>query len=600
MMIGNTSVSVGKLSKVQPLADRLMKRIRVACPFRDKHDCSWEGDYNDLQAHLLSTTAHLDKSGIGLQNDIKNKRHRSELNLEQHETMSSGGTLQSDISEKSMLLEKQERRRSLATSFKIEANAKFSSHNYPESRDLYSKALSILSTDNSTHHSNSTLPKHFIEETDRGVAAILYANRSATNLMLKDYSRCIDDCDCALKLDDRYTKAYIRKSRALIQLGNFANAVSLFQPIFDMDLSPKDLKVVQEEFDTSTKLNELFCQGNSLLESKQYASAKGVYSSILRECSAPNLILKTAQADIGLGLTDSALRLSLQVIRANPGLSEGYEIRGQVMQLMADFDGALKMFRQGLRLNPDSERIKAALKGCRTLQEKMNKAHGHAFRREFVQAIELFSSLLMDDSETLPEKSLLYCKILSKRGESYLRLKKYEEALKDASKAVYSREDHVPAWMIMMKALHGLGRHEDALAQMEDLMQRWGNSDKDIRTAYEHADFQVRKMKRPDFYELFGVSRLASELELKKAYKQRAKEWHPDRLRGSNFTDAERQEAEKKFKLLGEGLEILCDDFKRQLFDEGYDPEAIRDRVAAAKQAAHRQGSSNYHHNHHH
>ena len=140
-----------------------------------------------------------------------------------------------------------------------------------------------------------------------------------------------------------------------------------------------------------------------------------------------------------------------------------------------------------------------------------------------------------------------------------------------------------PAWVIMMKALHGLGRHEDALAQAEDLMQHWGNSDKHIRASYENADFQVRKMKRPDFYELFGVSPLASELELKKAYKQKAKEWHPDRLCRDNFSDEERQEAEKKFKLLGEGLEILCDDFKRQLFDEGYDAEAIRDRVAAAK-----------------
>ena len=594
MMIGNTSVSVGKLSKVQPLADRIMKRIRVACPFRDNHGCSWEGDYNDLQAHLLSTTSHIDKSG-------DKKRHKSESNLEQNEPprVPSGGSLQrNDIPTNTSTLEKSERRRSLTTSFKIEANAKFSSHNYPESRDLYSKALSVLSSDDNAE-SNAILPKHFTNDTDRTVAAVLYANRAATNLMLKDYSRCVDDCDCALQLDDRYTKAYVRKSRALIQLGRFHDAVSQFQPTLAMNLSQEDLNVLQEEYNTISKLNESFSQGNLLLESKQYASAKGIYSSILRECNAPNLMLRAAQADIGLGLTDSALRLSLQVIRANPGLSEGYEIRGQAMRLMADFDGAMKMFRQGLRLNPDCDRIKSALKGCRSLQEAMNKAHGHVFRREFDKAIDLFSSILMKGSENYPKKSLLYCQVLSKRGECYLRLKKYEEALKDASKTVYSREDHVPAWVIMMKALHGLGRHEDALAQAEDLMQHWGNSDKHIRASYENADFQVRKMKRPDFYELFGVSPLASELELKKAYKQKAKEWHPDRLCRDNFSDEERQEAEKKFKLLGEGLEILCDDFKRQLFDEGYDAEAIRDRVAAAKQAAHRQGTGNYHHNHH-
>ena len=39
--------------------------------------------------------------------------------------------------------------------------------------------------------------------------------------------------------------------------------------------------------------------------------------------------------------------------------------------------------------------------------------------------------------------------------------------------------------------------------------------------------------------------------------------------------------------MLGEALEILCDDFQRRLYDEGYDSNAIRERVEAAKQAAH-------------
>ena len=175
-----------------------------------------------------------------------------------------------------------------------------------------------------------------------------------------------------------------------------------------------------------------------------------------------------------------------------------------------------------------------------------------------------------------------------------MRLKQYNYALSDASKAVYSLDDCIPAWIILANALHGLGRHDEALSQMEDLMNKWGSTNEEIRTAYEKADFEVRKLKRPDFYALFGVSPLVSEMELKKAYKVKAKELHPDRLSGSNFTDDQRKEAELKFKLLGEGLEILCDDFKRQLYDEGYDQEAIRDRVAAAQQAAHRR--QNHHH----
>ena len=45
--------------------------------------------------------------------------------------------------------------------------------------------------------------------------------------------------------------------------------------------------------------------------------------------------------------------------------------------------------------------------------------------------------------------------------------------------------------------------------------------------------------------------------------------------------EAERVAAEEKFKLLGEALEIMEDQMKRQLYDEGYDKEAIAERVEA-------------------
>jgi len=47
-----------------------------------------------------------------------------------------------------------------------------------------------------------------------------------------------------------------------------------------------------------------------------------------------------------------------------------------------------------------------------------------------------------------------------------------------------------------------------------------------------------------------------------------------------------KKEAEERFKLLGEALEILTDDFKRKLWNEGYDREAIFERVRAAERAA--------------
>ncbi|MEG2247657.1 MAG: DnaJ domain-containing protein, partial [Akkermansia sp.] len=60
-------------------------------------------------------------------------------------------------------------------------------------------------------------------------------------------------------------------------------------------------------------------------------------------------------------------------------------------------------------------------------------------------------------------------------------------------------------------------------------------------------------MSKKDYYEVLGVSKDASESEIKKAYRKLALKYHPDR----NPNEAS---AEEKFKELGEAYEILSNE----------------------------------------
>jgi molecular chaperone DnaJ len=67
-------------------------------------------------------------------------------------------------------------------------------------------------------------------------------------------------------------------------------------------------------------------------------------------------------------------------------------------------------------------------------------------------------------------------------------------------------------------------------------------------------------MAKRDYYEILGLSKSASEEEIKKAYRKLAMKYHPDRNPDSH-------EAEEKFKEASEAYEILSDADKRAAYD---------------------------------
>ena len=68
-------------------------------------------------------------------------------------------------------------------------------------------------------------------------------------------------------------------------------------------------------------------------------------------------------------------------------------------------------------------------------------------------------------------------------------------------------------------------------------------------------------MAKADYYDVLGVGQKSSADEIKKAFRKKAMQFHPDRNQGN-------EKAEQKFKEVNEAYDILKDDQKRAAYDQ--------------------------------
>ena len=84
-------------------------------------------------------------------------------------------------------------------------------------------------------------------------------------------------------------------------------------------------------------------------------------------------------------------------------------------------------------------------------------------------------------------------------------------------------------------------------------------------------------MSKKDYYESLGVSRDASDDEIKKNYRKLARKYHPD------LNQDNKEEAEEKFKEISEAYEVLMDKDKRARYDQ-YGHEGVFNQGAGGFQ----------------
>eukprot|EP01084_Bolivina_argentea_P168929 292854_1 len=409
------------------------------------------------------------------------------------------------------------------------------------------------------------------KDEDDGGKGRLYANRGSARMMLLSYMAAAEDLDEAIKADPLYHKACFRKAAALKKHGAFADSVRAYSLALVND--PNNAEQLKEKAEAE-KCFKCVERARGLMGKNQWTQANSLLDRAMT-VGNQEASLKRSKVEclIGIGHYAEAEGLTRRLLSQNPGDSTLIFLRAQALYNVGNLEATVTHLMEAARQDPDHKAIREFLK--KTKKMKMTKESGDdAFRKgEMVNAIETWTEALKFDP-----KNHVYCaKLLCSRATAKSHLKEHEQAVNDATLAIKNDPQYVKAYLRRAAELYSLGGADNltrCVADYEKAASLLNESEQgNVKSKLRSAQIALKQANCKDLYAILGVSRDASQAEIKKAYRKAALTCHPDKAVGKS--DAEKEKAEARFKDVSEAYEVLSDPTKKQRYDSGVEVENL-------------------------
>ncbi|XP_058125350.1 dnaJ homolog subfamily C member 7 isoform X2 [Anopheles ziemanni] len=428
----------------------------------------------------------------------------------------------------------------LAEEKKNAGNEEYKSKRYDDALRLYTEAIN-LSPD----------------------TAAYYGNRSACHMMRGDYRAALNDVKKAISIDEKYEKGYIRMAKCSLVLGDVVGTEQAIRKFLSFDPSNTALR---DEITLLKQLRDFNEKAAACYDLKDYRTCLFHCDNAIKiaPASIQNKLLK-AECLAMLHRFEEAGNIAITIMQSNSANADAIYVRGLTLYYCDNLEKGLLHFERALMLDPDHKKAKAMRQKAKQLKEKKETGNELFKTGKFRPALTTYSEALEID----PLNKDINSKLYYNRALVNSKLGNLREAITDCTKALSLNEKYMKALLQRAKLHYNMENYEEAVKDYEKALKH--DRSMEIKNLLKDAKLQLKKSKRKDYYKILGVTKQASEDEIKKAYRKRALVHHPDRH--ANATDEEKKEQERKFKELGEAYTVLSDPVKKSRYDSGQDLE---------------------------
>jgi DnaJ family protein C protein 3 len=384
---------------------------------------------------------------------------------------------------------------------------------------------------------------------------------------MKKYMDALKDVTNALQVDPSSTEYKIAKAKLLVNVGQCDRALEEYK---ELQYTGKEL----EEAQTCARAMEL---GHQAFYDERWEEASNYFMQAMQFVElASDLTFSRAQALYQMGDYYGVISDTGRVLKAHPNHVEAYQLRGQAYTRLGDHDTAQVHFREGLKQDPEHKGCKEGHKFIKTLTKKDKRGNDAFAAGKYKDAIGYWWQAIEVDNT-----HAAFCRpVLLKIIKAHTKAGEHDMAILEAQKHLDGGETVEGLWA-MGDAQIAAEKFEEAVRSFQRAQEIADNeTQKQAQQKTREAEVALKQSKEKNYYKILGVARDSNAKEIKKAYRDLALRWHPDKN-----TD-NKEEAEKKFQDIGEAYEVLSDKELRAKYDRG---EAVFDN----------QGGGHQHHNAH-
>lgn len=377
------------------------------------------------------------------------------------------------------------------------------------------------------------------------------------HLRQKKHKEAIHDLNECLKLKPTHVQSLSQRGKLLLKVGRCAEAEVDFKNLAKVDPNNKDIGLTADAGKCAVQIK----LAENAYSRQQWSVARNHYSEVARysELSA-HALLRRAWCTFRTGDMYESIADAGKVLKLEPNNIAALELRGGCYYTLGEKETAMNHYRQALKLDPEHKGCKEGHRLIKKIQKSRDRYAKAVAKGDREAALTHLQAVIDADPEhgtSVPEAQKDMAKL-------YMELGQHKDAKLMAEDALKKNENDGSLLILLADIMMDNEEWDEAIFRIKKALEQ-NEGNREWHEKLRKAEAALKQSKQKDYYKILNLPRNCKPKDIKKAYREGALRWHPDKHTG----EEEKEKAEKQFQLIAEAYEILSDPELRRKFDLG-------------------------------